>query len=420
MSYLQNQDDKLLDPNQQKQDQGQPQSGEPATVGGAPLVGGDSSAVQAGGVSTAGVGAGGQGKWTNIQAYLNANKNVDTGATQMVSDQVGSQFDKEQSDIDNESKDAVSKAQAQLNPIKEAKDNANAWLDRAAQSYDYSGNHASGYGDTVGKLKGALGAQYTGPKTFDHAFGADTQKYGENLASDDAFNKYLGDLYQNKAGGQLSSGGRALQQQLNVSNEPLQQARQNLLKRYSDLGDYRNLVASRTGKDLADTESAFRANQSGLKDYLTGQQAQAESGLSKAESDARAGYDTERFAGSGLGDFYNLSRDKASIGAAGNAGAQQMARDAAGLSGDNLSWDALQREQDNYGNYDYHRVGLSDYGVGAINERRDRNKAALDKFYADEDAKYQNTGDNEKRRYNTLAELLGVGNKKSQGFKVRG
>ena len=76
--------------------------------------GGASSSDVGSGVSTAGVGAGGTGGWTNIQAYLNANKG-NTSTADTLGKDVNSQFDADQKRIgdDAESKKSAATAAAQ-------------------------------------------------------------------------------------------------------------------------------------------------------------------------------------------------------------------------------------------------------------------------------------------------------------------
>lgn len=430
-------DNKLLDQDQQNQQQNQTVAGGEQS----PLVGGNSSAVSTG-VGTAGVGAGGTGKWTNIQAYLNANKSSDTGATQLLQDSAGKQFDKERTTIDDQSKAATKQASDALNPVKEANTNKESWLTNAATNYSWD-NPASNnqYNDYVNKFKGALGAQYSGPKTFDYSLGADTQNYGTSLGNDDSFNKYLGDLYQNKAGGQLSRGQRDLQTQLNISNEPLAQMRQSLLKKYADLGDYRNKVVSDTGSLLKNAEQDLRTNQNSLRDWFTSQQNAAESAQGQKESQAKYDYNTEYNSGKSgragwalptLQAIDPLSTDYGYRAASDYLGNQ-------GLLGNDLTWSQLQTEQnigDNLtGTWGQTYADPVLFGPNGA-DSRDRlnsdwrgtantapltaNRDALTNWYTGQDTKYANTADEEKRRFNSIADILGLGAKKSQGFKVRG
>ena len=77
MAYLMQSDN--YDPdNEKNKNQGYDQQNNPlVNVGSSGVVSGNSNSTP---VSTAGVGAGGLGSWTNIQSYLNANKQ-DTGTS---------------------------------------------------------------------------------------------------------------------------------------------------------------------------------------------------------------------------------------------------------------------------------------------------------------------------------------------------
>lgn len=393
MAYIE-EDDKLNEQNQTQV----------AGSSGPSIVNQGSNAVGTG-VSTAGIGAGGTGKWTNIQAYLNANKG-DSGATDLVNNSINPEFDSEKSKIQGESSKLKSDADNSLKPINDVKDNADKLLNQGASAYNYDGNQTDAYSNVTNQFKNALGAKYSGPNSYFYGLGQKAQQFGSALGSDEGFNQYLGDLYQNKAGGQLSSGGRELQKQLNISNEPLAQARKNLLDKYSQLGAYRDQTAKDTNDYLANTAQSFRTGQNQIKDYLGNSSNSTESGVSKAESDARYGYDQTMTGKEGM---------------------------AAGLEGIS-NWKQLQdyyapkgqamftNDQLKDANF---RNSLSTNSIGGPSQQAlyDIDKYGFDdltKFQSAQDAKYANTGDSDKRKFNMIQDILGTGKKKNAGFQVRG
>ena len=405
MAFLE-ENDKLKDPN--ALDPNQQQQSQTAGSGGGSVVSQGSNAVGSG-VNTGGVGPGGTGKWTNIQAYLGANQGVDTGASKLINDSAGAQFDSEKSEIGQESSKLKTDAGIAAKPVTDAYQNKDKYLGEASKSYDWNNNQGSGYNNAVGAFKNALGAQYSGPNSYAKDISAKSQQYGTALNSDDAFNEYLGDLYQNKAGGQLSSGGRALQTQLNISNEPLAKARNDLLAKYSGLNEYRDQTAKDTNDYLGKTAQSFTQNQSGLKDFLSNRANQAESDRTKAESDARNEFEKRMNSHEGMGNYI-----------------------VAGDTSPDLSWNKLkgaiyntkeagftdaQYDDPNFAN------SLPSAGQLSMRDIFDAQKAArdgLNRFYGDQDKKYENVGDQQRREWSTIQDILGTGQKKSSAFKVRG
>jgi hypothetical protein len=395
MAYLQA-DDKLQ---QDNQDPNQKLGGQQTDSGGSAIVGGDSANV-ATGTSTAGIGAGGTGGWTNIQSYLNANKGVDTGADKLLNDNVGGEFSKEKSNLESDATKAKTDAQAQSAPINDVKAHADDYLKQGTNDYTWQGAKGDGYNKALSSFQGALNGQYQGPKNYSYAMGDKAQQYGSNLGSDDAFNNMLGDMYQNKAGGQLSSGGRELQKQLNISNEPLAQTRQKLLADYSGLGNYRDQTVQDTNQALTGAENDYRTGQNSLRDFLTNKATGNESDLAKAESDARSGYQT---------DYTNKNFQN------GTASAQDIQNLQDTEQGDEAAQVKRAQETGDWSSFGYDRNG------GINNAEFMKNLyGGLPGFYKDEDAKYGNTGDEQKRQYNLIQEILGNSAHKDQGFKVRG
>lgn len=406
------------------------------TAGTSGVIDGSSSS---GGVSTAGVGAGGTGGWTNIQAYLGANKS-DNGSAQNLSEKAQGQYNTENQNLQTQAGNTKTQAESQAKSVKDAQDNSKQWVNQAANAYNYSGPQSEDYSNQTQKVKNALYNQYSGPNNFAYTTSNDFQRTNSALGDDNAFNSYMNDIYKQKAGGQLTSGQGALQTQLDVNNQNLADTRQNLLKQYAGFGDVVNNTAKETDAAIQSAKTAYGNNQEALKSSLYGMANDYESQQGKAEADARSSYNKDYTTGqSGLGNTWNgLWYDGAKTNALNNMG----------VGGDNLTWEAIQRENDfaNQGKgiktsnnsntndsvkqqYGYMAGGIPEFATrdSVLNRTYsdaksnfDRNQQALNQFYTDQDAKYSNTADNEKRNWNTIMDILNNSSRKQQGFQVRG
>jgi hypothetical protein len=257
----------------QKQ-QDQTQGSQPAQFTQAPQQVGNSGAADVGsGVSTAGVGAGGTGGWTNIQAYINANKDSNGGITSF-SNTVGKQFDTDQNQIQSSSNDAKNQAKSQVDTNYIGQDQASQLIDQ------YNANDLDRTG-IKGQFSNALNGAYSGPTEWSYSLSAPTQNYGDALTTDQGFQGVLNNHYQNLAGGQLNSGQMALQNQLDVNNPNVSATRSQLLARYKALQDMGNQTATDTNAALKDYQSQYGKNEQDLNNYLTN-----ESGADKALLDS--------------------------------------------------------------------------------------------------------------------------------------
>lgn len=318
MAYIEN-DDKLLE-NQDQQNQ--LYTGGGGTTGGGNLnVSGGSTTDVGANQQSAGVsGRGGTSSWTNIQDYIKAN-NVDTGAAGDITSKVGGEFQKERDNISNQANALVDKAKQDVGTLWSEQD-AQGRVDQASKDYRwqmndaqknfdnyyknyYGGPNSLGYKNSywsktpfgevspeyasqVSSVKDYLGRQYTGPREFTYAIGDQSNKYADTLRSDDAFNQYMGDYYAGKAKAPLSGGQRALQTQLNVSNDSLNSMREKLLKDYSGVGEFRDQTARDTSSKLSGLENDMRVNQNRISDYLRSQAAAADTSEQSAEAKYRA------------------------------------------------------------------------------------------------------------------------------------
>lgn len=411
-------DNKLQDPNQQAQGQGQAQQQDPnqqapqanvanAGASGDTITGGASGQPGAQSPSMSSgqqAGTGGQGGWTNIQSYMQANQG-DTGSAKNLQDKAGGQFDTEKQNLDTQAGQVKQQGQAQADSIKQAQSGAAQMVSDAAKNYSYSGQQGDPYNQNVGKLKSAINGQYSGPSDFQYSFGADTQKAGDALGNDGAFNNYLGDIYQQRAGGQLSQGGKSLQTQLDSGNQALADTRQNLLKQYSGLGDYRNQTVTDTTKALGDDASQYRNNQDSLKNYLSGEADKSNQNVANAEAAARTGYQNSNASGEGMGDKLGEVVDYKNRYMSGNMGWDDLKNRMKDWS--NETWE--QSQDPNFHASDPLNAQLAQHYSQPIND-----------FYSQQDAKYANTGDEDKRKWNAIEDVLGNKDRKSEGFKVRG
>lgn len=223
-------------------------------------------------VSTAGVGAGGTGAWTNIQSYLQANQGNNSSADALNS-QVGSSFDKDQKNLNDQSSQAKQQAQSATQATNIGQDQASKMIQQAGGQYQYNpqgGSQSQDYQKSLDPLKTALSAQYQGPNQFSYGLSADSQNYGTGLGSDQGFQGVMNNVYNKAAGGQINSGQLALQNQLDTGNQALADTRNNLLSRYSGLNQGVTDTNSSTQQAIKDAQNQFSTQQQGLRDYLTG------------------------------------------------------------------------------------------------------------------------------------------------------
>lgn len=428
-------------------------------------------------------GAGGQsGGWTNLQAYLTANQG-DTGSAGALQKTVGDQFSKERSDMTGNAQKSLSDAQqyAADNSLSQGK--VDDLTKRATELYSWGGEQqqqpaggkdqalggggqttgtqekvtddgspgpvagnsgnvdsSKSYDELVGQIKSGLTNQYTGARDYSYGFGNQTQEMGSQLKDNGGFDQLMNHIYSNAAGRPMSSGQYALQKQLDVNNEGLSSARQSLGQQYDQLGKDRDKTVTDTTKSLGDIEKNYYNNQNAMRDYIGGKANQYDTNLAQAEADARKSYQDE-FAGgisnaqtleqflSGSlidpNDSYNRTRD--------NIGNYVNPRDN-GVAGQN--WQDLQQMLDgssyiddaalrglltsggtggpttfDQGQYDRVRAGEQQY--------KNMIQQQLAQFYADQEAKYSNLGQEQRGAYNVLQDFLGLDNKKQRTFNVR-
>lgn len=348
-----------------------------------------------GGVSTAGIGAGGQGMWTNIQAYLNANKE-DTGSADYLQNQYSSQFDKEKDQLNTQANDAKSQAQSQSNSITEAKDHSKEWVNQAAQGYDWGGNHQGPYQDNVNKLDKALTSQYSGPENFSYAFSEPTQNMKTNLSDENAFWNGMKDSYKQRVGGQMNSGVAELQRQFDTTNDNLQNQRQNLLQKYGDLQLTRDNVATDANSAIEKSRQDFGNNQQNLYSDLLGQSNKYQTDIGQNQADANS-------------DYFNNAHEGWDNGYYG-FGPQAFSHPFQATADEMQRWlDANGRPRSNSADWS---PAAQDY---------DMKKNEIGQFYKDQEAKYVPKDEEYKKNFNVIQDILKSNtDRKKQGFSVRG
>lgn len=233
--------------------------------------------------NSAGVGSGGTQGWTNIQSYLTANKD-NTGSQDSLKNTVGSEFDKEQKNLDDSSSKAKSDAQSEVDKYKIGQDQASQMITDMGSRYNYSGKQDDTYNGYQNQFQNSLNATYGGPQSYSYGMGQKAQDYGSSLGNDQGFDTMMSGIYNQAAGGALNQGSLDLQHALDRNNQGLQNTRQNLLQQYAGLqGNVTNTVQN-TDAAVKQAQRDFSGNQSALRSYLLGQR-DTEKGLMDSELD---------------------------------------------------------------------------------------------------------------------------------------
>ena len=412
MAFLLNDDEEQ---NQGGESQSQPQIG-----------GGQSAQVGAGGGSStnAGVGKGGQGGWTNLQSYIGANQ-TDTGGASALKQTVGDQFNTEKQNISNASGQYLSDAQKQLDEKSIDKNEASDLVKNSALSYNWSGSQSDDYNKNVSKVRDALTSQYSGPTSYSYGLGAQAQQYGNQLGDDKSFNKMMGDIYANRAGQALSTGQRGLQNQLDIYNTALNDARSNLLKDYDNLNIYRDDTVKDTTNKLSGMADQYRTNQTALRDYLSNSATQYDQQEAQKEAEARQAYqNTLKTEGTGkesiATNWIERTAHPGDPRSNDNYRNLYISRD---MYGPNLTWNQLQNEQNLVGINTEAKVplgGVSLWNQAGAGDEMAARAGLLQNFYAGQDAKYAGTGEEERKSYNAIMDFLNSdAARKEQNFQVR-
>lgn len=390
--------------------QGQPQAQQTAQ-GAAPTVSGSGGSDVGGGVSTAGVGAGGAGGWTNIQAYLNANQG-DNGSAKNLSDSTSKQFGQEQSQMQGQSQKALGDAQGYVDKTNITNDKADALIKDAANNYGWDGTQNDAYKADVATAQAGMNAQYGAPTSFSYNLGANTQNYGNALGNDGAFSNLMTKLYSDKAGSPLTSGQQSLQNQFDSNNSNLSQARQDALNQYGNLNQARDKTNVDTSNALQGDVNQFHQNQNNFKGYLGNQSTAYGGKVTDAQQSANDAYNNTLQTG--------LSGDAAGGYNPGDAAGAKLG--AAGIWSPNMTWAQLAKEHGfvQNGGGPFASLGGTGMLYGA-NDAYGHNAADLSNFYGEQKNQYANAGDPEKQGFNSIQDFLGTSvPKQTQGYDVTG
>lgn len=299
MAILAQDQSKRLDPNQNKQ-----LGGQTPLSGGAPLTNqGGSLSSSGGNISSQPQGSGGVSRWTNIQTYLDANKNT-KGSSRVLNQNVGTAFQQDQQRLKQESEGAKAQAKQEVEGNKMGTDKASQLITDIANNSPVvradpnSGSSTGGLIDNnyydvirvdqgqplendpgnpmarsqaIQQIQDVLNAQYGGPDQFNFSYNDQVNQYGQNLGSDPGFKAVMQHLYQNQSGGRMGSGGLALQSQLDQGNEVLQDLRQDLSGQYGQMQSDLGSTLAGTNEALDQYVNQFTTDQQALEDYLLGE-----------------------------------------------------------------------------------------------------------------------------------------------------
>jgi hypothetical protein len=403
-----------------------------------------------GGVSTAGIGAGGQGNWTNIQAYLQANQG-DNGSAKNLTDKAESQFGQEKQNMQDQSGQFLKGAQDQVAKSSIDSTQADKMIGDAATNYDYGGNQNQQYKDTASRMQSALNDQYSGPTSYSYNLSAPTQNYGDNLGNEAGFKNMMTNLYSEKAGSPLSTGQATLQSQFDANNSALNQARQKELGSYGNLQQQQNKTNTDASNQLGQDQKQYMTNQNNLKSYLGGQTGALDTSINKQQEDAKQAYqNTFTGAANGVTSLQNNIADQIDktygnngyqgdnafygvdkyVGGPGSVGGAPTWKGVSDYLGDGHSG----INQNQLYNQEYYQHVGDQGGAGNPQTRVDQIMPSLNAmeqgyktdatnrlndFYKQQDDKYAGTADTDKRKYNAIQDFLGSTTKKTAGFKER-
>lgn len=220
-------------------------------------------------VSTAGVGSGGTGGWTNIQSYLTANAG-NSKSSDVLRSTVGGQFDKEDKTFTTARGEAEKRVQPDLDRTSMSQDAASRAVQNAGNLYGYGSTQSDEYGAATKGLRDAT-RDYSGDTSpWVYATGAETQRYGSALNDNKRFQGLMGDLYRKAAGGQMGQGAMTLQRQIDQDNPLLNTARTDLTGQYNTLtGNIKQGVTDANTKIQNDI-STVNTRAKDMRGYLDG------------------------------------------------------------------------------------------------------------------------------------------------------
>lgn len=285
MAYIPNQNN-LFNPTPQQQQMqtdtsgNGPGNGAPPTIQNPNTSAGSNVAGAGGGLSNTAQGSAMNPAFTNIQAYLNANKG-NTGSAGALTGQVNNDINSEQSKFNDQLQKDVTQSDAEKQKTNIGQDQASNLIQQATAN----GTGSQAYEDSRKALGSALNSQYGGPNSVGYNYGNDFNTYATGLganATPEQRQAAMNNIYRMGSGGQIGAGALALQTQLDTDPQAqaaIESARQGAL---SNIANYQNQVGTKTtdaNNQIAANKAAFGDNQNNLRSYLLGQGQGAESGL---------------------------------------------------------------------------------------------------------------------------------------------
>lgn len=210
-------------------------------------------------------GTGGSNAWTNIQNYLQANAG-NTNSSKFLSDNASKVIGDESQNLTSQAKSASDQGQAQVDS-QVGTDQASKLISDAAKA----GQGSDPWNSTVSKIQGNLNSSYTAPSNFSYGPSSNFQSLSNGLNNDTQFQQYMDSLYNQNAGGEMTQGQQALQQQIDLdptAAAALKGARSQAQSGVNDFNTNLTNTTANANTALANDQTLFGQNQQGLKDYL--------------------------------------------------------------------------------------------------------------------------------------------------------
>jgi len=220
-------------------------------------------------------GQGGQKLWTNIQSYLGANEAGQENRAKSVEQKVGGVLGQEKSAFDVKAQEAKSSAEKATAPV------SSVGKDQASQLISQASSAEKGteqYNKALDPLRGALQTQIKPQGAFSYGMSNEAQGLSQ-LGDQQKFGGFLSMFDKaNQQGRDLSTGQRALQNQLDVQNPYLESTRQGLANKYNEFTKSLETGAQDVNKQVKDIYGNAIKNQEALRSQLEsmGTQSQAE------------------------------------------------------------------------------------------------------------------------------------------------
>lgn len=275
------------------------------------------------------------------------------------------------------------------------------WSNPYMDPYTQGGDQAL-YSQNVSDIKNAMTRQYGGPTDWAYGLGQQAQELG-GLGDQSTFKQYMGDLYDQRAGRQLSSGQQQLQDLLDVSNPALVQARQNILADLGGLQGDIDTMAQDTQGALTQAQEDYSTKQTGLLNYLNSYDDTLASQIAQDQGQAldayNQAYTTDR---SGMKDANTAL----------SAGGYSVVVPNIG----NMTWEQMKQNWDATAGL---RAAPLGQDSGRFVDYFKEQGANMTDFLNQQRAQHWLTGADDARRYNTLMDILGSDERKSLGYDVR-